>query len=476
MMRSWNVKLVAAFLVVSLVGTGLVAGYMAYTTTSSFGRYVDDQYSARLSERWGDYYRLTGSWQGVSEAFPTAVRVVSSPDGPVVVPVSDRPDASAYPPPDGPAPQPGERIPLPAVALVDVQGNVLVGGGGFGVQEVVPKDVLQAASPIAVEGATVGYMVVGRAPGPRINPRHTFLAGFYRLLGIGGAVATALALALGVVLARQLTRPLRALTTAAHAMARGELEQQIRVPARDELGELARSFNTLSSELVRAQDARRQMTADIAHELRTPLSLILGHAEALADGILPPTPQTLAIIYDEAQRLTRLVDDLRTLSLSDAGELRLQPGAVLPEELVERARVAYSAQAAARQIRLETEVTPELPEAWADPDRVAQVLGNLLANALRLSPKGSRIRLTARAQGEWVRLAVQDEGPGVPPEERERIFDRFYRGDAARNRASGGTGLGLSIARQIVRLHGGEIGVVSASGAGAEFWFTLPVA
>jgi len=445
MIRSLSFKLVAAFLLVSLVGTAVAAGYVAYITTERFSRYVTEQLRLRAAERWADYYRITGSWEGVREAMPME------------------------------EPSPPGAMPMGSVALADSQGRVIVAGAGFLVNQRVPMHLLRSATPITVNGQVVGYMLqMGVRMRPEV-PRLAFLREFYRVLMVGSLVATVVALALGALLARSLTRPLRELTAATQAVAQGELAQQIPVRSNDELGQLAMSFNRMSAELVRAQEARRQMTADIAHELRTPLSLILGHAEALSDGVLPPTAQTFEVIYDEAQRLARLVDDLRTLSLSEAGELALQIGPLRPEEIIERAAVAHQPQAAARRVEIVTTVPPDLPDVEGDFDRVAQVLDNLLTNALRFSPEGSKIELGAQALGRTVRFTVRDEGPGLAPEDQERVFDRFYRTDRSRSRDLGGSGLGLAIARQLILLQGGEIGVESTLGKGATFWFTLPV-
>lgn len=460
-MRSLTVKLVGAFLLVSLVGTSLVAGYMAYATTDRFADFVADQYRVQAGQRWADFYRLTGSWQGVTVAMPLAgMRWIESPEGHFGMPMMGT--------------EPAQRVAAPQIILVDSEGRVMVAGAGYRPNDVVRQEVLRTGTPIIVDGQTVGYVI--EIP-LRVRPtiRNSFMTAFYRLLGVGSLAATLVALVLGIVLARSLTDPLREMTLATEAMAQGELAQQIPVRSRDELGVLARSFNQMSSQLVRARDARRQMTADIAHELRTPLSVILGHAEALSDGVLPPVPETLDIIYDEARRLARLVEDLRTLSLSDAGELALYRDAVHPAEILERAAIAHGAEAAHRGVHLMTQVSPEIPEVYADADRVAQVVDNLVTNALRYAPAGSTVEMTATLAGSKVRFSVRDQGPGVAPEEQASIFDRFYRADRSRNRQAGGSGLGLAIARQLVQLHHGEIGVESALGQGATFWFTLPL-
>jgi signal transduction histidine kinase len=218
------------------------------------------------------------------------------------------------------------------------------------------------------------------------------------------------------------------------------------------------------------------MTADIAHELRTPLSLILGHAEAIEDGVLPATPETVGIIHDEARSLARLVDDLRTLSLADAHQLTMAIQPVSPADLLQRAANTYRPRAAEHGITLSVDAADGLPRVAADSDRVAQVLGNLLSNALRHTPQGGTITLRAVEERALVRFGVSDTGPGIAADDLPRIFDRFYRGDASRHRESGGSGLGLGIARSLVEAQGGRIWADSPPRGGASFWFTLPLA
>lgn len=464
-MRSLKSKLVLAFLVVSLVGTVVVAVYLGLTTTRRFGRYVLDQYLEQQANRWAEYYRLRGSWAGVPEA--SAVPFVDW---------GRPPEQGIFPRPAWPgreAHRPNPR--WNQVLLVDAQGRAVTAGLGYGVGEIVSAEAIARGKPITVNGRVVGFTLIDRQVSTRFSSRPAFLVDFYRALGIGALGATCVALLAGVLLAHSLTRPIRELTAATQAMAKGDLAQRIPVRSKDELGALAESFNHMSAELARAEAARKQMTADIAHELRTPLSLILGHAEALSDGVLPPSPESFGIIYDEAQRLVRLVEDLRLLSLFDAGELRLYPQAVAPAELLERALAAYRPQAEERGVELVLSAPSTLPKVLADPDRIGQVLSNLLSNALRHTPDGGRIVLTAVAMEGAVHFSIQDSGPGIAPEDLERVFDRFYRADKARSRDEGGSGLGLAISRSIVQSHGGHIWAESAPGQGATFHFTLPL-
>jgi signal transduction histidine kinase len=268
---------------------------------------------------------------------------------------------------------------------------------------------------------------------------------------------------------------LRDLTAATRAVAAGDLDMQVDVRSKDELGELARSFNQMSTELAHARDLRRQMTADIAHELRTPLSLILGHSEALSEGVLPPTGETLRVIHDEAKRLSRLVEDLRLLALSEAQELPLAFERASPQAVVGRAMNAHLPQARQKGISLNGNADPDLPDINVDQDRLAQVLDNLISNALRFTPPDGAVSLSATRIPDSVQIVVQDSGPGVPAEELPLIFDRFYRGDKARQRHEGGAGLGLAIARSIVEAHGGQIRAESAPGEGLRLTIELPI-
>jgi signal transduction histidine kinase len=282
-------------------------------------------------------------------------------------------------------------------------------------------------------------------------------------------------LLLGIFLARTLTRPIREITTATRAVAEGDLEHKVPVRSRDELGELATSFNLMSTKLAQSVNLRRQMTADIAHELRTPISVILGHTEAMHDGVLPPSEETYNIIRDEALRLERMVDDLRTLSRADAGELVFTYRPVSVQDLVDQAVKAYRPHASKKNINLHLETYPDIPEVNIDPDRMAQVLSNLLSNALRYTPQGGDITISARHTAGEVEIRVHDSGPGIESEELSNIFDRFYRADKSRQRESGGSGLGLAIAKSIVEGHGGRIWAESEQGEGTTIVIALPI-
>jgi signal transduction histidine kinase len=327
---------------------------------------------------------------------------------------------------------------------------------------------------IVEDGEVIGVLIPMQTAYQGQPRELEFIERTNRILIYGALIGAVIALLLGIFLSRTLTRPIRELTKATHAVSEGNLLQQVPVRSDDELGELAKAFNKMSAELSRSINARKQMTADIAHELRTPLSLILGHAEAVHDGVLPPTRENFEIIREEATRLEHLVNDLRTLSLADAGELSITLQDIEPGRLLHEVASLYQYQTRKKNISLELDIASPLPHIEVDPGRTTQVLTNILDNALRHTPEGGRIVLSAKQTGENVELAVQDSGPGLPPEETARIFERFYRADPSRQREDGGSGLGLAIARSIVQAHGGQVSAESEAGKGLRVVVTLP--
>jgi signal transduction histidine kinase len=369
--------------------------------------------------------------------------------------------------------QTNAQTPPFSFALVDLERCVVVPGESYRIGTLVPAARLERGEAVEVNGQVVGT-VLTTGSAPAMSPRERiFLTRTRQALVYAALGATVIALFLGAFLARTLTRPLRELTAATRALARG---QRLPVPVRsqDELGQLAASFNLMSADLERANQARRQMTADIAHDLRTPLAVITGYVESLRDGVLSPSPERFDVMYNEAQHLQRLIQDLRTLSLADAGELTLNLQPTSPTEMLERAVAAHAHQAEQQGVHLQVRASDKLPPVDVDPERMAQVLGNLLSNALRYTPEGGRITLSAERRAKAVSLAVQDSGSGIAPEDLPRVFDRFYRGDASRQQEKGESGLGLAIAKSIVELHGGRIGVESELGRGTKFTIVLP--
>jgi len=331
--------------------------------------------------------------------------------------------------------------------------------------------------PIATDGREVAALQV-RAPGMGGGrAAEAFLAGVNRAIWLGGLAAVLLAIALGGGLAYRLTQPLRQLTRATQDVRAGRTPQPVTVTNRGELGELAAGFNQMAEELASAEQQRRQMLADVAHELRTPLSVLRGQLEAMLDGVQPLTPDNVAAANEEVILLGRLVEDLRLLSLAEAGQLPLNRQPVDLAALARQTAASFAPLYEAEEIGLAVEAG-QVPPILADGERLRQVLGNLLANALRYAPQGEsgwpEVRLVVAVEGSGVRLSVSDNGPGLPAEARAHVFDRFWRGDRSRNRSAGGSGLGLAICRAIVQGHGGQIWVESEIGKGTTFHAALP--
>lgn len=363
------------------------------------------------------------------------------------------------------------------MTVVDANRVVVAGAGPYRRGQQVDEKATRDALAVDVDGVTVAWVLSPTAYTPGSvpdSPEAEFMEGVQRAILLSGAAATVVALLLGILLARTISRPLQDLTQATHLVAEGDLNHEVPVRTQDEIGELAQSFNQMISRLAHANQLRRQMTADIAHDLRTPTSVIMGYTEALSDGKFQGTPEMFQVMHQEAQHLNHLIDDLRTLSLADAGELPLMKQPVPPQELLERSAAAYQIQAQKQGVTLTIAPLPTLPTVEVDPDRMAQVLGNLVSNALRYTPVNGQITLAAENGSSQVVLKVQDTGSGIAPEDLPNIFRRFYRGDRSRQQ-NGASGLGLAIARSIVEAHGGTIAAASTPGQGTTFLISLPI-
>ncbi len=330
------------------------------------------------------------------------------------------------------------------------------------------------------QGEDLGWAQVSRDEPPVIapEPRSSLLvAAFNQSLLWSGAVAAAVGVVLMWLLSRRILSPVRTLSVAAGRVGQGDLSQRVQVAGRDEIGELGRTFNSMAGRLQQAERQRRNLMSDVAHELRTPLSNIQGYVEAIRDGLIEPTSETLESVHKQVLHLADLVEDLRVLALAEAGDLRLRIEAHAVGDVLREAVEPFRPRAQARNIELSTSVKPGLPYAAMDRTRISQVVSNLLENAIRHTPQGGAVTLTAGRGGPgMVRITVADTGEGIPPEDLPSLFDRFYRADPSRARATGGVGLGLTIARQLVEAHGGTISARSEPGEGATFAFELPYA
>ncbi len=457
-MRSLAAKLTLAFLLVGLTGSILVAAVIQQRTRLAFNRFVLDRDQQALVDNLLTYYQANGSWRGVGI---NLLAFLNSP--------------AQFPGEDGDFRRNWERF-----TLADANQMVIASTQQSQTERQLSEHDLEQAIALVVDGQTVGWLVLSDVREWVPNRLESlFLTNINRAALLSALIAILLAFALGGFLAFGMTRSLRELTEATQALARGQLGQQVQVRSRDELGELAASFNQMSSDLERATQARRQMTADIAHDLRSPLSVLSGYAEALSDGKLPGSPEVYAILHQETLHLSRLVEDLRLLSLADAGELPLARQDISAQVLLERVAARHAVTAQQRSVTLNVQTAPHLPSINVDVERMAQVFDNLVSNAFRYTPPGGTIDLAATvlaaSQGRpaAVQVQVRDSGAGIDPQDLPHIFDRFYRGDSARQ-SENESGLGLAIARSIVEAHGGAITAASSPGQGSVFTITIP--
>jgi signal transduction histidine kinase len=415
--------------------------------------------SVQMAAALADYYGAQGSWEGVhallNEPSPWGrmMRAMGLRGGPANVRMMDMMDRTTA-----------------RIVLSDPEGRVIAGGLPRG--QIVPRANLAASTPIQVDDRVVGYLMVA-------EPSQSSLAetligrvnrGTWLVAGLTGLAA----LIAGGMLVAGLLGPVRELTAASRALAGGDLSRRVPVRSQDEVGELSAAFNQMADELQRAEQVRRDMTADIAHELRNPLAVLQANVEALADGVYPATADNFASVLDQTRLLNRLVEDLRTLAMADAGQLQFDP---VPTQLLALAqRVVDSHQQGAEEAGVSLRVAGSPVAAAVDPMRVEQILGNLLANGIRHTGKGREVsvRVGRGDSGDRAEVTVTDQGEGIPEGDLERIFERFYRTDRSRTRAEGGTGLGLAIARQLVVLQGGEIHAANRPQGGAEFTVAFP--
>lgn len=361
------------------------------------------------------------------------------------------------------------------VVLTDTSGVVVADSQGEFLGEQYVADVSGPIMLLVGGDEFLGEVYIYPVSKPELALSQRFLKPVHQSLVWGALVAVGIALLVTFFLSRRILAPVTAITFAARRLGQGDFSQRVSVVDKTEMGELAKTFNSMAGELEKAEQMKRKMIADIAHELRTPLSNIRGYLEATRDGVLKADTNTLRIIEEEAILLSRLVDDLQELSLVDADELKLIRHVEDISEIIKQAVTAEQPQIANKGLSLQVDLPDTLPAVSIDSHRISQVLRNLLDNAVAHTVEGS-ITVTARQQGSWVQISVADTGEGIPEEELPNIFERFYRVDKSRTRATGGSGLGLTIAKRLVEAHGGSIIASSEQGKGSRFSFTVPVA
>ena len=441
MFSSLRLRLLGGFLLVALVAVGTVAALASRATSGEFRGYVERRVEGdfrRIERVLGGHYARYHSWEGVQAVVESASQVS------------------------------GDHV-----VVVDLDGRVVADSSGKLVGQKAEGNWSGGPAPIRMLGGQpIGAVYLN--PQAVQPPELAFLETINHSLLVAAGTAGLLALLFTLGLSRAIVAPVEALTAAARRMAEGDLAQRVDVRGGGEVGQLAQAFNAMAESVARNEMLRRHMVSDVAHELRTPLTNIRGHLEGLCDGVLQPNRETLESVLEEAHLLARIVDDLQQLALAEAGQLRLERQPTPVEEIVARASAALQPHFAARGVRLDVTCADGLPPVDVDAERIGQVLRNLMHNAATHTPAGGRVTVSTRDAGDAVEVSVSDTGVGIAPADLPYVFERFFRADRSRTRATGGAGLGLAIAKQIVEAHGGQIWAESEPGQGARFAFTLP--
>jgi signal transduction histidine kinase len=412
--------------------------------------------SEALVERLEAYYQINQSWQGVES-------ILISPGHGMGRWGGTQGNAGMM------QAMMGQRF-----RLADEQGNILIDTADPQPESSLDAEQMERAIPLRDGQNIIGYLLPEGGMSFNQTDQAVLLNRLSRAGLIAALVAVGISLVLALLLSYRLLLPVHALTQAAGRLAQGDLSQRVHVKGNDELAQLGQAFNHMAESLQRSEENRRAMTADIAHELRTPLAVQRAHLEAFQDGIYPPTSENLNSVLEQNLLLSRLVDDLRTLALADAGQLSLDFQAVDLIVIAQGSIDQFALQAEAHQVKLRLESRGQCRTIVADPARLGQILGNLLSNALRYTPTGGQITITVNCLDEALKLTVHDSGSGISEESLPHVFERFYRGDRSRSRSEGGSGLGLAIARQLAQAHGGDLSASNHPQGGAMFTLSLP--
>lgn len=421
----------------------------------------NEQRMSMLSDALADQYTLHGNWRFLRHNDRFVFQILRS---------FERENEHD----DRPPPPPGREVPdLPPHGwrtqfwVVDQQQKVLVGP-----RDPVPPDGARHA--ITVNGSTVGWVIASPAERLTRSTDINFDKQQRRTSWLIVALSTLLAAGATFPLARGLLAPVKRLVEGTHKLAAGDFTTRVTPTSPDELGKLAQDFNQLASTLEKNQTMRRAFMADISHELRTPLAVLRGELEAIQDGVRQFTPDSVASLQAEVATLTKLVDDLHQLSLSDEGALAYQKSPLDVINLLEMAAGAFRERFAARGLTIALSL-PDEAQVFGDPDRLMQLFNNLLENSLRYTDAGGRLLIHGEVLQKRLALTFSDSAPGVSDEQLTLLFERFYRAEGSRNRASGGSGLGLAICTNIVEAHGGQIGASHSPSGGVSITVTLPL-
>ena len=447
-------RLLGSFGLIILVALGTVAIVSRITTEQEVQTFLGHGGQAGLeniANSLESYFETNGSWDGVSSAFKVGAG-------------------------RGQGQGSGANAAGRDYQLADSTGKILLSPKSSDVGTMLPEATISQAINLTVSGNTVGYLI---PQGGLLELPDDFEELLIERVNqaslVAGLISGAVAILSALVLAALILRPIRELTTAAKNMGQGDLTQRVKVQGEGELATLGQTFNQMSLSLQEAESRRMAMTADIAHELRNPLAIQRAHLEALQDGVFPLTQENLIMISEQNQQLTRLVEDLRTLALADAGELVLNKRLLSLSQFCQETLVRFEPQAQGKDIRLTADCEGENLLVEVDKERLQQIYDNLMQNALRYTPAGGFIRLTFTQQGQHAICRVHNSGSQLSAEAQRHLFERFYRSEKARDRSTGGTGLGLSIARKLAEAHGGSLRGQNHPSEGVVFELSLPL-
>lgn len=479
-MKSLLTKILLALIAGTVLALLLNAILSRTALQRGFEQFLEQQEESQLqgvAPELAEYYRRHGSWEELAGNPRRWMRVLvqTRPEGirppdeapPEFMPRTQTtpPRGALHKPPGGGPPREARRL-WRRLFLLDQDKRWVAGARDEGLQ----GGQLLA---IEVEGATVGWLGFQPADAVTAPEARRYLKYQNRALLLSLIIALVLASALGYWLARNLSRPVTRLRDVVQVLTSGDFTARAPEESRDEIGDLARHVNRLAATLEKNETARRRWTADIAHELRTPLAILRAELDAVKDGVRPYTGATLDSVTEEVSHLSQLVEDLQTLALADAGALNIRLQAVDLAGLVRQVQESFTERLAAAGLQLETGF-PERLEIQADPQRMRQLLHNLLENTCRYTHRGGTVRISLKTENDRVLLEIEDTAPGVNSEHQARLFDRFYRAEPGRERVSGGSGLGLAICRNIVEAHGGEISATDSPLGGLAIRVHLP--
>jgi two-component system OmpR family sensor kinase/two-component system sensor histidine kinase BaeS len=363
------------------------------------------------------------------------------------------------------------------LTLTDQNHFVLWSNAGQVKGEKLTGEMTSRSIEIHSGGQTVGYLVVENGVLQAPDDITPFVNRLRRAIFLAGGFASLLAIGLAVLVSRYLLEPIKAITSASTQLSTGDFSTRVDIKGNDEIATLAKTFNQLARNLELAEERKQSLTADAAHELRTPIAVQKAQLEGMLDGVLPLTQKNVLIALQQTNFLSRLVEDLRLLAMADAGEVRLEMRILNIVNLVQQAVAGFQAQAALEGTNLVTVFRPDGEELWinTDPDRVSQILQNLISNALRYGQKGGRILISTRKESAKLVISVQDDGSGIPTTALPHLFERFYRHERARTRENGGSGLGLAISKKLALLLGGDLSGANSPEGGAVFSLELPI-